>query len=56
MADANVKETEITPELEEDYRNTQIRLRLLREAHAQILKDINWEHQAFFARHPELKE
>jgi hypothetical protein len=59
VADSNNEETkefEITPELEEDYKNTQIRLQLLRDAHTSILNQINWEHEAFLLRHPYLKD
>ncbi len=59
MADSNdeeTKEIEITPELEEDYKNTHIRLQLLRDAHTSILNQIKWEHEAFLLRHPYLKD
>lgn len=55
MADTNNEEIEITPELEEDYRITQARLFLLRQAHTKILEQINWEYEAFFQRNPHLR-
>lgn len=49
-------DTIIEEEVKKDYNETSKRIMLLKERLNSVINEIGWEYEAFFQRHPELKE